>query len=74
MNSLMIGCVADFVSVRLYLFRYNFFQTCSISGKLKFYIIVDLEDFVIVLNFQNPCHGLNHFWLGPLVTILHAGH
>ena len=75
MNSLMIGCVADFVSVGVYLFRHKiFFQTRSISGKLTFYIIMELEDLVIVLNFQNPCHGLNHFWLGPPATILHTGH
>ena len=63
MNSLMVGCVDDFVLVEVYLFRHKmFFQTHSISGKLIFNIIsMEPEDFVIVLQIQNSCHGLNHF-------------
>ena len=63
MNSLMIGCVDDFVFVEVYLFRHKiFFQTRSISGKLTLNIIsMEPEDFVIVLKFQNSSHGLNHF-------------
>ena len=67
MNSLMRGCVDDFVFVGVYLSGHKIFvQTHSISGKLTFYIIgMEPEDFVIVLKFQNSCHELNHFGWDP---------
>ena len=75
MNSLMIGCVADFVFVGLYLFRHKIlFSDMFHKWQIDILYYYGTRRLRHCPKFQNPCHGLNHFWLGPLATILHAGY